>query len=92
MAATTQTGCDATASLVAIVVSASGRIEAREVAKRDRLHADGRLGIERENFMALAEPALEEVGLALSRPQSLRLSDRCACWRCKRPWSITGCA
>jgi hypothetical protein len=56
--------------LVAIVRSANRRIDAREVAELDRPHADGRLGIERENFMALAEPALEEVGLALSRPQS----------------------
>jgi hypothetical protein len=76
MLATLTTACDAAASLVAIVVSANGRIDAREVAELDRLHAFGRMGIERENFMALAESALEEVGLALSRSQSLRLRDR----------------
>lgn len=76
MLATVPTGCDAAASLVAIVVSANGRIDAREVAELDRLHAFRRLGIERENFMALAESALEEVGLPLSQSQWLRMSDR----------------
>lgn len=76
MLATMPTACDAAASLLAIVVSANGRIDAREVAELDRLHAYRRLGVQRESFMALAETALEEVGLALSQSQSLRLSDR----------------
>lgn len=76
MLATLPTACDAAASLVAIVVSANGRIDAREVAELDRLHAYGRLGIERESFMSLADSALAEVGLPLSQSQLLRLSDR----------------
>lgn len=76
MLATLPTACDAAASLVAIVVSANGRIDAREVAELDRLHAYGRLGIERKNFMVLADSALEEVGLPLSQSHLLRLSDR----------------
>lgn len=76
MLATMPTACDAAASLLAIVVSANGRIDAREVAELDRLRAYRRLGIQRESFMTLAETALEEVGLPLSQSQSLRLSDR----------------
>lgn len=76
MLATVSTACEAAASLVAIVVSANGRIDAREVAELDRLRAYVRLGIERKDFMALADSALAEVGLPLSRSQLLRLSDR----------------
>ena len=76
MLATMPTACDAAASLLALVVSANGRIDAREVAELDRLRAYRRLGIQRESFMTLAETALEEVGLPLSQSQWLRLSDR----------------
>ncbi len=76
MLATVPTACDAAASLLAIVVSANGRIDAREVAELDRLRAYRRLGIERKTFMTLADTALAEVGRPLSQSQSLRLSDR----------------
>jgi len=76
MLATKPTACDAAASLLAIVVSANGRIDAREVAELDRLGAYRQLGIERESFMSLADTALQEVGLSLSQSQWLRLSDR----------------
>jgi hypothetical protein len=77
MLATTPTARDAAASLLAIVVSANGRIDSREVAELDRLRAYRRVGIERQRFMTLAVTALEDVGLPLSQSQSLRLIDRC---------------
>lgn len=76
MLVTMPMACDAAASLLAIVVSANGRIDAREVAELDRLRAYRRLGIQRETFMTLADAALEEIGLPLSQSQWLRLSDR----------------
>jgi len=75
MLASVPTACDAAASLLAIVVSANGRIDAREMAELDRLRAYRRLGIERETFMTLADTALAEVGLPLSQSQWLRRSD-----------------
>jgi hypothetical protein len=76
MPSTVPTACDAAASLLAIVVSANGRIDIREVAELDRLRAYRRLGVQRESFLTLADAALEEIGLALSESQWLRLSDR----------------
>ncbi|ODV13468.1 MAG: hypothetical protein ABT20_02010 [Rubrivivax sp. SCN 70-15] len=58
------------------MVSANGRIDTREVAELDRLRAYRRLGVPRESFLTLADAALEEIGLALSESQWLRLSDR----------------
>lgn len=76
MPSTVSPAVDAAASLLSIVVSANGRIDPREVAELDRLRAYDRLGIRRERFLALADAALEEIGLALSQTQALRLSDR----------------
>jgi uncharacterized tellurite resistance protein B-like protein len=76
MASTLPAAREAAASLLSIVVSANGRIDPREVAELDRLRAYERLGIRREAFLALADAALEQVGLPLSQSQSLRLSDR----------------
>jgi hypothetical protein len=76
MRVTLPTACDAAASLLAIVVSANGRIDAREVAELDRLRAYRRLGVRRGKFIAMADSALGEMGLALSQSQSLRLCDR----------------
>ena len=66
---------DAATSLLAIVVSANGRVDPREVAELDRLGAFERLGIRREDFLARAEAALEEIGRPLSQSQWLRASD-----------------
>jgi uncharacterized tellurite resistance protein B-like protein len=68
--------CDAAATLLAIVVSANGRVDPREVAELDRLGAYERLGISRHDFLGRAEEALEEIGRPLSRAQWLRPSDR----------------
>lgn len=76
MLATLPAASNAAATLLAIVVSANGRIDAREVAELDRLRAWSRLDIARDSFLALADAALQEVGLALSRSHVLRLSDR----------------
>lgn len=75
-AASNAAASNAAATLLAIVVSANGRIDAREVAELDRLRAWARLDIARDSFMSLAGAALQEVGLPLSRSHGLRLSDR----------------
>jgi hypothetical protein len=62
--------------LLAIVVSANGRIDAREVAELERLQAFDRLGVKRDRFLGAAESALEEIGVPLSQTQWLRLRDR----------------
>lgn len=67
---------DASASLLAVVVSANGRIDPRELAELDRLRACERLGISRDDFRARARSALQETGLHLSQAQWLRPSDR----------------
>ncbi|KWT93220.1 MULTISPECIES: hypothetical protein [unclassified Variovorax] len=77
MPSTTLAAADAAALLLAIVVSANGRIDPREVAALDRLDAYQRLGIHRNDFLTRAESALEEIGRPLSETQWLRSSDRC---------------
>lgn len=67
---------DPSAMLLAIVVSANGRIDAREVAELERLQAFDRLGVRRDRFLDVAESALEEFGATLSQTQGMRLSDR----------------
>jgi uncharacterized tellurite resistance protein B-like protein len=67
---------DAAASLLAIVVSANGHVDPREVAELERLGAYQRLGISRHDFLGRAEAALEEIGRPLSQTQWLRPSDR----------------
>lgn len=76
MPSTLTSARDAAASLLAIVTSANGRIDAREVAALDGLRAYRRLGIPRTAFLRRADAALEEIGLALSQSRWLRLSDR----------------
>ena len=76
MPSTLTSARDAAASLLAIVTSANGHIDAREVAALDGLHAYRRLGIPRAAFLRRADAALEEIGLALSGSGWLRLSDR----------------
>jgi uncharacterized tellurite resistance protein B-like protein len=66
----------AAASLLAMVLSANGRIDERELAALDRLRAYERMGIARDDFLALADSALQEFGLPLSQTQGLRLRDR----------------
>ena len=72
----TSAASDAAATLLAIVVSANGQVDPREVAELERLGAFERLGISRHHFLARAEAALEEIGRPLSQTQWLRPSDR----------------
>jgi uncharacterized tellurite resistance protein B-like protein len=74
--ATATKASDAAAALLAIVVSANGRVDPREVAELDRLHAYERLGVQRQDFLALAEAAVEEIGRPLSQTHCLRSSDQ----------------
>ena len=67
---------DPSSMLLAIAVTANGRIDAREVAALDRLQSFERLGVRRDSFLIAAESALEEIGVPLSRTQCLRFSDR----------------
>jgi hypothetical protein len=67
---------DPSAKLLAIVVSANGRIDTRELAELDRLQAFDRLRVPRARFLDAAESALDEIGVPLSRTQWLRFSDR----------------
>ena len=73
---TARAASDAAAMLLAIVVSANGQVDPREVAELERLGAFERLGISRHDFHGRAEAALEEIGRPLSRTQWLRPSDQ----------------
>jgi hypothetical protein len=73
--ATATRASDAAAALLAIVVSAKGRVGSREIAELDRLHAYERLGVQRQDFLELAEAAVEEIGRPLSRTHCLRSGD-----------------
>lgn len=76
MSSTLPSSQEAAASLLAIVVSANGRIDPRELAELDRLRAYDRLGVSREGFLGLAESALQEIGRPLSQMQWMSLSQR----------------
>lgn len=76
MSATPTADRDAAASLLALVVSANGRIDPRELAELDRLQACQRLGISREDFCGRAESALRQTGLHLSQTGWLPFADR----------------
>lgn len=76
MPLTSLAAADAAASLLAIVVSANGRIDPREVAALDRLGAYQKLGIQRHDFLSRAEAALNGIGNSLSQTRWLSRSDR----------------
>lgn len=69
---------DPSSTLLAIVVAANGRVDAREVAALDRLNAYERLGVQRDWFLGITHAALEEIGTRLSQTRWLRWDDR---WR-----------
>lgn len=66
---------DPSAMLLAIVVAANGRIDGRELAELERLHAFERLGVGRDRFLSAAKAALQDVGVPLSQSRFLRPSD-----------------
>lgn len=56
---------EAPAHAVAMMVSANGRVDARELGVLDELDAYRRLGVSRARFIDLAHTCLDEVGCAL---------------------------
>jgi len=60
---------DPSAMLLAIVVSANGRIDSCVVAELERLQDFDRFGVQRDRFRSAAESALEEIGIPLSQTQ-----------------------
>jgi hypothetical protein len=69
-------GTNPPASLLAIAISANGRVDPREVAELDRLGAYDLLGIQRDFLLQLAGVALQEIGVPLSETRWLRLVHR----------------
>lgn len=66
----------AAAELLAIVVAANGSIDASELAELERLGAFERLRLPRAKFMRLADAALNDIGLVLSRRRWLGSRER----------------
>lgn len=65
----------APARVLALIVAADGRITANELGTLERLRAFRRLGISREDFIALAQDCVDEVGHALHEQSWLRSAD-----------------
>ena len=63
-------------TLLALVVAANGRIDPREVDTLEHLEAFRRIGVPRDRFLLMAEDALQDMGMHLSRTQWLRWRDR----------------
>jgi tellurite resistance protein len=66
----------AAAELLAIVVAANGSIDACELAELERLRAFERLRLTRARFLRMADAALEDIGLTLSRRRWLGARER----------------
>jgi hypothetical protein len=56
---------EAAASVLALMVAANGRIDAREMRTLDELRAFERLGVHRERFLQIARECLADVGSTL---------------------------
>jgi tellurite resistance protein len=69
-------GSDASARLLAMVVAANGRVDARELRALDRLDAFARIGISREQFVTLARRRVDDFGAGLSQRGWLRITDQ----------------
>ena len=66
---------DASARVLAMMVAANGRIDARELQALDELDAFRSLGLSRERFTALARECLNEIGGGLEECSWLRTRD-----------------
>jgi hypothetical protein len=71
-----KTAAQARARVLALLVAASGDIDARELQALDELGAYACIGVPRERFVALARECLHEVGASLAQCTWLRSSDR----------------
>lgn len=66
----------AAAHALALIVSANGRIDPRELAMLDELDAFARLGVSRQQFVELAQLSLLRIGAQLAERKRLRPADR----------------
>ena len=64
------------ASLLAMVMAASGRVDPAEVAELDRLGAYDLIGVKRERLLELANMALLTMRISVNETRWLRLADR----------------
>lgn len=63
---------EAAASVLALMVAANGRIDAREMRALDGLDAFTRIGIRRARFVDLAQGCLDDIGSSLCECSWLR--------------------
>lgn len=63
---------EAAARVLAVMVAANGRIDARELEALDELEAFARLGVPQERFVVLARECLDEIGSGLGECSWLR--------------------
>jgi len=66
---------NASARVLALMVAANGRVDARELDALEELDAFKRLGVPRARFVALAHDCLQEVGTGLEECSWLRARD-----------------
>lgn len=67
---------DKSARVLAMMVAANGRVDARELRALDSLGAFARIGISRAAFVAMAHQCVEEFGHDFAHCPWLRLTDR----------------
>ena len=63
---------EAAAGVLALMVAANGRIDAREMQTLDELDAFSRIGVRRERFVELAQGCLDDIGSSLCECSWLR--------------------
>lgn len=66
---------EAAARVLAVMVAANGRIDARELEALDELDAFARLGVAQQRFVVLARECLHEIGSGLGECSWLRARD-----------------
>lgn len=66
---------EAPAGVLALMVASSGRIDERELRMLDELDAFRRLGVQRQQFVDLAQTCLGEVGANLAERSWMSLDD-----------------
>lgn len=64
---------EAAAGVLALMVAANGRIDAREMQMLDELDAFSRIGVRRERFVELAQGCLDDIGSSLCECSWLRV-------------------
>ncbi|HSB23253.1 MAG TPA: hypothetical protein VLE94_09105 [Burkholderiaceae bacterium] len=71
-----ESGSEARARVLALMVAANGRIDPRELQALEELGAYERIGVPRERFVALARECLHDVGAGLAECSWLRARDQ----------------